>query len=66
MGKTFADINHINFFLGQSSKAIEIKTKINQWDLIKLISFHIAKEAIKKDNLQNGRKEFQTIQQTRA
>ena len=34
------------FLLGQSSKEIEIK--INQWDLIKLRSFCIAKETIKK------------------
>ena len=33
------DINCTNVFLGQSSKAIEIKTKINKWDLIKLTSF---------------------------
>ena len=36
--KTFSDINHTNVFLGQSPKAIEIKTKINKWDL-KLQSF---------------------------
>ena len=28
-GKTFSDINYTNVFLGQSSKAIEIKVKIN-------------------------------------
>ena len=57
-GKTFSDINHKNFFLGQSPKAIEIKIKINQWDLIKLTSFCTAKEIIKKkkDKLWNGRK----------
>ena len=38
-GKIFSDFNHTNVFLGQSPKAIEIKTKINQWDLIKLTSF---------------------------
>ena len=38
IGKTFSDINHTNVFLDQSPKAIEIKTKINKWDLIKLIS----------------------------
>ena len=42
--KTFSDINHTNVFLGQSPKAIEIKTKINQWDLTKLTSFCIAKK----------------------
>ena len=31
IGKTFSDINHTNIFLGQSPKAIEIKTKIKKW-----------------------------------
>ena len=37
--KTFSDIHHRNVFLGESPKAIEIKTKINKWDVIKLIRF---------------------------
>ena len=41
--KTFSDINHSNVFLGQSLKAIEIKAKINKWDLVKIISFCTAK-----------------------
>ena len=48
IGKTFSDINHSIVFLGQSPKAIEIKAKINKWDLIILISFCTAKEAINK------------------
>ena len=48
MGKTFSDINRSTVFLGQSPKAIQIKAKINKWDLIKLISFCTAKEAINK------------------
>ena len=48
MGKTFSDINHTNVSLGQSPKAIEIKAKINKWDLIKLRSFFTAKETINK------------------
>ena len=39
IGKTFFDITHSNVFLGQSPKAKEIKTKINKWDVIKLIRF---------------------------
>ena len=35
-------------FLGQSPKAIEIKTKIDKGDLIKLTSFCTAKETINK------------------
>ena len=46
--KTFPVINRSNVFLGQSPKAIEIKAKINKCDLIKLISFCIAKETINK------------------
>ena len=46
--KTFSNISHANVFLGQTPKAIEIKTKINQWDLIKFTSFCTAKEIIKK------------------
>ena len=29
IGKTFSDTNHINVFLGESRKTIEIQTKIN-------------------------------------
>ena len=46
IGKSFSDINHTNVFLGQPPKAIEIKAKINKWDLIKLISFCTAKKTI--------------------
>ena len=46
--KIFSDINHTNVFLGQSPKALEIKTKINKWDLIKLTNFCTAKETINK------------------
>ena len=68
ISKTFSDINRANVFLGQSPKAIEIKAKINKWDLIKLISFCTAKETIKKlkDNLHTGRKYLQMMQPIRA
>ena len=39
IGKTFSDVNSTNVFLGQSPKAVEIKVKINKWDLIKLTTF---------------------------
>ena len=48
IGKTFSDINHTNIFLVQSPKAIEIKAKIDKWDLIKLIIFCTANETISK------------------
>ena len=46
--QTLSDINIMNIFSGQSPKAIEIRAKINPWDLIKLTSFGTAKEIIKK------------------
>ena len=52
MGKTFSDINLTNVFSGQSPKAIEIKAKINQWDIIKLTSFCTEKETKKKTKRQ--------------
>ena len=62
-GKTFSDVNHTNVFLGQSPKAIEIKTKINKWDLIKLTSFCMAKETINKTQREptDCRKYLQTM-----
>ena len=48
IGKTFCDINRTNVFLGQSPKAIEIKAKLNKWDLIKPIRFCTVKETINK------------------
>ena len=52
IGKTFSSIDCINIFLGQSSKAIEIKAKINEWGLIKLISFCTANITINKTKTQ--------------
>ena len=48
ISKTFSDINCTEIFLGQSPKAIETKTKINQWELIKLRRFCTAKKTIGK------------------
>ena len=48
IGKIVSDITYTNIFLNQFPKAVEIKTKINKWDLIKLKSFFTAKETIKK------------------
>ena len=52
IGKTFSDMNLMNVFSGHSPKATEIRAKINQWDLIKLKSFCIAKETKKKTKRQ--------------
>ena len=51
-GKTFPDINHSNIFLDQSTKAIEMKAKINKRDIIKLTRFCTAKETVSKTKRQ--------------
>ena len=47
-----SDINHSNILLGQSPKEMEIKAKINKWDLFKSISFCREKETINKQKRQ--------------
>ena len=39
-------------FLGWSAKAIEIKAKINKWDIVKFTSFCTAKETVNKTKRQ--------------
>ena len=48
------NINHTNAFLGQSPKAVDIKAKINKWDLIKCTSLCTAKETINKTKRQRA------------
>ena len=48
IGRTHSDINHSHIFFDPSPRVMEIKTKIDKWDLIKLKSFCTAKEAINK------------------
>ena len=47
-GRTLDDINQSKIFYDPSPRVMEIKTKVNQWDLIKLKSFCTAKEALSK------------------
>ena len=39
IGKTLSDINHSRILYDPPLRILEIKTKINKWDLIKLKSF---------------------------
>ena len=57
-GKTFSDINHSRILYDPPPRILEIKAKINKWDLIKLKSFCTTKETISKVKRQpsNGRK----------
>ena len=47
-GKTLSDIHHSRILYDPPPRVMEIKTKINKWDLIKLKSFGTMKETISK------------------
>ena len=48
IGRTLNDINNSKIFYDPSPRVIEIKTKVNKWDLIKLKRFCTAKETLSK------------------
>ena len=48
IGKTLSDINHSMILYDPPPRVMEIKAKINKWDLIKLKSFCTMKETISK------------------
>ena len=48
IGKTLSDINHTRFLYDPSPRVMEIKEKVNKWDLIKLKSFCTMKETLSK------------------
>ena len=47
-GRTLDDINQSKILYDPPPRVMEIKTKINKWDLIKLKSFCTAKETLSK------------------
>ena len=48
IGRTLDDINQSKILYDPPPRIMEIKTKVNMWDLIKLKSFCTAKEIISK------------------
>ena len=48
-GRTLSDINHSNIFFNPSPRIMEIKTEINNWNLLKCKSFCTAKQTINKN-----------------
>ena len=48
IGKTLSDINHSRILYDPPPRVMEIKAKINKWDLIKLKSFCTTKETLIK------------------
>ena len=48
IGKTLSDINHSRILYDPPPRILDIKAKINKWDLIKIKSFCTAKETTSK------------------
>ena len=48
IGKSLSNINHSKILYDPPPRILEIKAKINKWDLMKLKSFCITKETISK------------------
>ena len=52
IGRTLNDINQSKVLYDPPPSVMEIKTKVNKWDLIKLKSFCTAKETVSKGKRQ--------------
>ena len=48
LGKTLSNINHSRILYDPAPRILEIKAKINKWDLIKIKGFRTTKETISK------------------
>ena len=47
IGKTLSDTNHSRILSDSTPRILEIKAKINKWDLVKLKRFYTTKETIR-------------------
>ena len=54
IGKTVSDINHNRILSDPPPRVMEIKAKINKWDLIKIKNFCTTKETIRKVKSQSS------------
>ena len=57
IGKTLSDINHSSILYDPPPRVLEIKAKINKWDLIKIKSFCKTKDTIRKVKRQSSERE---------
>ena len=48
IGKTLSNVNHSSILYDPPPRILEIKAKINKWDLIKIKSFHTTKGTKRK------------------
>ena len=67
IGKTLSHMNHSRILYDPPPRVMEIKAKINKWDLMKLKSFCTMKETISKVKRQpsDWEKIIETKQQTK-
>ena len=64
IGKTLSNIHHSRILYDPPPRILEIKTKINKWNLIKIKSFCTTKETISKVKRQpSEREKIATIEQ---
>ena len=54
IGRTLDDINHSQILYDPPPRVMEIKTKVNMWDMIKLKSFCTAKQTISEVKRQSS------------
>ena len=54
IGKTLSEINHSRILYDPPHRILEIKAKINKWDLLKLKSFCTTKETVSKVKRQSS------------
>ena len=59
VGRTLNDINQSKILYDPPPRVMEIKTKVNKWDLIKLKSFCTAKETV--SNMKRQPSEWEKI-----
>ena len=64
ISRTLNDINQSKILYDPPPRVMEIKTKVNKWDLIKLKSFRTAKETISKVKRQPSEWEKITANET--
>ena len=48
IGRAFSDINHSRIPYDPPPRVMEIKAKLNKWDLIKFKTFRTTKETVSK------------------
>ena len=64
ISRTFNDINQSKILYDPPPRVMDIKTKVNKWDLIKLKSFCTANETVNKVKRQSSEQEKVIVNET--